>query len=380
MERGREASRQPQTCHRSEHSTKKPRGAPFQDDEEDELLMGPAPIDMMTTGGDQERYQGPVDPRVMFAQMVLEQGALYVMRKFKRVQRYKGGDSTFNAFMENPSRNRYADIKCLDSTRVILKDRSNDYIHANWVKGFDGKRFICAQAPLESTIGDFWHMIVQENCRTIIMLCSLIEDEKEKCAQYYPTSVGASFSVEDTQITLVEQKQEEDLTISRWDVKQKDKSLTVRHLQCPTWPDHMAPKRAVVALSLHQEILANKDNPILVHCSAGIGRTCTIVGIEVMLERITSRRFQSGTAIVRTLRKSRYGAIQKPVQFLFMHYAILEILCKDGVLSSSNPLMVSFREAYEGLVEKALDIRKKLKEKREETTNDTKDKVNPTEA
>ncbi|VDL82288.1 unnamed protein product [Nippostrongylus brasiliensis] len=272
-------------------------------------------------------------------------GALYVMRKFKRVQRYKGGDSTFNAFMENPSRNRYADIKCLDSTRVILKDRSNDYIHANWVKGFDGKRFICAQrflevcrsfyldkviaqAPLESTIGDFWHMIVQENCRTIIMLCSLIEDEKEKCAQYYPTSVGASFSVEDTQITLVEQKQEEDLTISRWDVKQKDKSLTVRHLQCPTWPDHMAPKRAVVALSLHQEILANKDNPILVHCSAGIGRTCTI----------------------------------------------------DGVLSSSNPLMVSFREAYEGLVEKALDIRKKLKEKREETTNDTKDKVNPTEA
>ncbi|VDO23621.1 unnamed protein product [Heligmosomoides polygyrus] len=70
---------------------------------------------------------------------------------------------------------RYQDIRCLDSTRVILQNRSNDYIHANWINSADGRRFICAQGPMEGTVGDFWEMLVQEGCRTIIMLCALIE-------------------------------------------------------------------------------------------------------------------------------------------------------------------------------------------------------------
>lgn len=329
------------------------------------------PIDMMTTGDGGQRCRGPVDPRVSFAQTVLEQGALYVMKKFRRVQRYKGAELTFQAFNENRDKNRYQDIRCLDSTRVILQNRSNDYIHANWINSADGRRFICAQGPMEGTVGDFWEMLVQEGCRTIIMLCALIEEDKEKCFLYYPTSLGSSITIESTCITLIEQSSDA-LTRSLWNVKCRDTEFQVRHVQCTTWPDHSAPLDAAAALEIHKEISNSPpSHPILVHCSAGVGRTCAVVGIELMLERIRSRRFQSGASVVRTMRRARYGAVQKPIQFLFMHLVLLELFCTEGVFRSDNRLMVSFREAYSSLITKADEIRKR-KQKNSKPNEDTK--------
>ncbi|KAK5966300.1 hypothetical protein GCK32_011051 [Trichostrongylus colubriformis] len=81
--------------------------------------------------------------------------------------------------------------------------------------------------------------------------------------------------------------------------------------------------------------------------------------VEMMLERVLAHRFQSGAAVVRAMRRSRAGAVQKPIQFLFMHYVVLDLFCKEGVFSSENSLMTSFRESYESLITKAEQLRRK---------------------
>lgn len=89
---------------------------------------------------------------------------------------------------------RYADVLCADETRVVLKGRRQDYIHASWLQcPVEGsQRYICAQAPMDDTIVDFWWMIFQEKIPVIVMLCSVIENGFEKCSQYWPMGVGDS--------------------------------------------------------------------------------------------------------------------------------------------------------------------------------------------
>ncbi|KAK5966301.1 hypothetical protein GCK32_011052 [Trichostrongylus colubriformis] len=107
---------------------------------------------------------------------------------------------------------------------------------------------------MENTLGEFWHMILQEGCRLIIMLCSLVEDDKEKCAPYYPTLVGSTLLVETTTITSIERNTEGLLTMSLFKVKNGDTEILVRHLQYTKWPDHSSPVKTDAALELHREI------------------------------------------------------------------------------------------------------------------------------
>uniref|UniRef100_A0A7I4YGB1 Protein-tyrosine phosphatase domain containing protein n=2 Tax=Haemonchus contortus TaxID=6289 RepID=A0A7I4YGB1_HAECO len=334
------------------------------DDADDEELMG-EPIGDLDTGGDRQMYRRKAeDPRMTFASVTLEQGALYILKKYRRVHRYKLMQATFQAYSANPEKNRYPDVRCMDATRVILTGRPCDYIHANWIKFADGKKFICTQAPMESSVRDFWQMVLQENCHLIIMLCSFIEEDKPKCVPYFPTLAGTSIMVEDVTITLKERNSNGLITVSMFVVKTKDQELHVRHIQYTEWPDHSAPLKTNGALEIHREIFNNpRQYPIIIHCSAGVGRTCTIVGAELMLERISARQFHTATDIVRIMRRARAGAVQKAVQFLFMHYIVLDIFCQEGVVSNENPLMASFRENYELVIAKAEQIRMARKAK-----------------
>ncbi|RCN45551.1 Protein-tyrosine phosphatase [Ancylostoma caninum] len=90
-----------------------------------------------------------------------------------------------------------ADVFCTDETRVVLSwpPGENDYIHANWVSGSDTpKKFICTQAPTKNTVEDFWRMIWQEGCKSIVMLCNITECGKKKCEQYWPETSNPTVS------------------------------------------------------------------------------------------------------------------------------------------------------------------------------------------
>lgn len=120
------------------------------------------------------------------------------------------------------------------------------------------------------------------------------------------------------------------------------------HIHCTSWPDHSAPESAECVIAIHKMLLKNHiGRPIVVHCSAGIGRTCTFVGqsiqctsgtshsyslitsgVQVMLERVLLRRNASPISIVRLMRRCRMGAIQASVQFVFMQLVLLELFCQ----------------------------------------------------
>ncbi|EYB89455.1 hypothetical protein Y032_0232g3066 [Ancylostoma ceylanicum] len=312
------------------------------EDEIAEDYMLTMAVDMMTTEG--EAFAGKAqDPRLAWASMVLEQGALYIMKKFRKVQRFKPGRYSVAAFKANPQKNRYNDIQCIDETRVILRDHTSDYIHANWVTTPKGKKFICTQGPMPTTVSDFWHMILQEDCRTIIMLCRLEEDKKQKCVQYYPNKTSQPFLIDNTVVKLVKQKWSEELGVmtSVWNVKHREREFELRHIQYKNWPDHSAPKDSLGVLELHKVIKKNpEDHPVVIHCSAGVGRTCTLAGVEILLEQMRTLNFQSSITIVKTMRRSRLGAVQRAIQYLFMHLVVLEWLCqvnhRENVLSTTE--------------------------------------------
>ncbi|KAK6054782.1 Protein-tyrosine phosphatase [Cooperia oncophora] len=211
----------------------------------------------------------------------LKKGLSYQLRKFKANRRYKAPDATTIASDANPHKDRYIDIRCLDATRVVLRDNPSDYINANYIVSLTGRRFICTQAPLEKTKEDFWKMVVQERCRTIVMLCSDVDECKDKYANYHPTRVGDQMVVGKTIITSMTQFISCKLgyTVSILEVQHALSRFKLSHIHCTSWPDHSAPKDSTCVIAIHKMLLQNHlKRPVVVHCSAGIGRTCTFVG------------------------------------------------------------------------------------------------------
>ncbi|VDM61689.1 unnamed protein product [Angiostrongylus costaricensis] len=159
-------------------------------------------------------------------------------------------------------------VPCQDQHRVVIKwpGAPTDYIHANYVgTPVSEKRFICTQGPLDNTVTEFWMMVLQEESETIIMLCNCVETMRAMS----PDEPSISVSI------LVIKFSKPDGT---------NESREVRHYQWLDWPDRGVPPCRLT--SMLQELLSRirgTKKPIIVHCSAGIGRTGTIVAIEYIL-------------------------------------------------------------------------------------------------
>ncbi|KJH40478.1 hypothetical protein DICVIV_13562 [Dictyocaulus viviparus] len=114
-------------------------------------------------------------------------------------------------------------------------------------------------------------------------------------------------------------------------------------------------------------------HPIVVHCSAGIGRTCTLIGIELLLKRIRQRRDATGAQLMMWLRDRRAGAIQKGIQFVFLHLVVIKLLCEEGVMKGNDPKVVEFEKKYQRLLKKQREAqRKKEREEREKAMKELK--------
>uniref|UniRef100_A0AC34R1J6 Uncharacterized protein n=1 Tax=Panagrolaimus sp. JU765 TaxID=591449 RepID=A0AC34R1J6_9BILA len=230
-------------------------------------------------------------------------------------------------FVRNEKKNRYGDVICTDSTRVILKNREpdDDYIHASWVQSPfpNSQKYICAQGPMTETVNDFWHMIFQEHVTVIVMLCNFDEMGFEKCAVYWPLEVGQTsnyeeYYVKNEKIETCEVENVKVTTLSVHAGRSKDEYLTIRHYQWPGWPDHMAPGDPAPCVTLLSMVKArSKNDPILVHCSAGIGRTGTFCGIDYTYDRIRIKPEIEMKQILRELRNQRIHSIQSAPQYIY---------------------------------------------------------------
>ncbi|KAK6014792.1 Protein-tyrosine phosphatase, partial [Ostertagia ostertagi] len=256
-----------------------------------------------------------------------------VLRKeFVKNKKYKPVDYTFEAYKKHEAKNRdsvniniagqnaaiyrYDDVICIDATRVILKGRppDDDYIHANWMIMPDSQKYICTQGPIQETIIDFWHMIFTEKGTVIVMLCAFKEGKNEKCALYHPKSKNECGKFGPYRVYLKEVKPNPFNSIKHLVLSvKKDRKFTldVHHLSCSEWPDHTAPFEAgpIVNMMKMARVLA-KGNPIIVHCSAGIGRSATFIGIDYAMQKIRDDPNITMVDVLKELRNQRFQSIQ----------------------------------------------------------------------
>ncbi|TKR77382.1 hypothetical protein L596_018367 [Steinernema carpocapsae] len=286
---------------------------------------------------------------VDFVEDAFEAGINGILKRYEEQIKPFVPNRPRKAFDENMEKNRYKDVVCVDETRIVLKENeSGDYIHANRVEGEPFvNRFICAQAPMQKTVRDFWRMLVQEKVGNIFMLCETVEEGKPKCEQYWPREVGCSMEWPGIIIRNVEVDDSDSTTITTTlevSYKRADK-LTIKHHQWRTWPDKSVPQSVMAPFRL-LKISRWAAGPTVVHCSAGIGRTGTVVGLEMAIQMALTGRELRMVDVVQRLRMQRGQAVQTDLQFVYMHKCIIAYLQAHRVFSD-NPALLLKTQAFD---------------------------------
>ncbi|CAJ0950289.1 unnamed protein product, partial [Mesorhabditis belari] len=336
-----------------------------------------------SSGDDQPKVKGrgseiAQDNRSKWALNLLANPDAYrsIGREFLKNKTYQAANPDATYFCANMNKNRYGDTRCLDVTRVILKGRSpeDDYINANWIHLDDGFRYICTQGPMEETSEDFWHMIFTEKALVIVMICNFIESNEEKCYRYINPSKKLTFGP--FKVTHREKKTiegiGEEISLNCFEIaKEGEKEPhTIHHFQCTQWNDHTAPTdpRPYAILLKKVRELGGKDGPVVVHCSAGIGRSGSFIMMDLALQKIAKDPKTSLISVLKETRNQRASAVQGILQYLFIHIVVLDTLVLSGTISKDG-LYQKLLSKYRGGL-KAMEA--KQAKKKEEKDRDEK--------
>ncbi|CAD5222747.1 unnamed protein product [Bursaphelenchus okinawaensis] len=285
-----------------------------------------------------------------FVKHCLEAGVQAKAAEFIQLKQETNVPGPKTAFDANPTKNRYKDVICIDASRVRLSG-VNDYIHANYMdyEGFD-RKYICTQAPLDKTIEEFWKMIMETKSVAIVMLCNIMEQGKKKCAQYWPDADGASSTHGDFTVTNKGVRQpEQQLTETALEVKNASgDTFNTTHFFWHGWPDRGVPEDSMACFRLINKL--NRYCPVMVHCSAGIGRTGTIIGLDYAHQLLRKGEQVRLKDVVKEMRKHRHNSVQTAVQYVFMHRALI------GVAINKKFITQSECEKYLEEVQKYIDL------------------------
>ncbi|EGT56302.1 hypothetical protein CAEBREN_30513 [Caenorhabditis brenneri] len=258
---------------------------------------------------------------------------------------------------ENAPKNRYNDIRAFDETRVKLQqlegDEYSDYINANFIKSWKEKKlFIAAQAPVDATIDDFWRMIWEQESYLVVMVANLTEKNRQQCAKYWPDEEMTRYGdiiVEPTGVSF-----HSDYAIRTFEiahikdcgpdvipnengveyanvpiVKGQFASNARRVLQYhfTNWNDYKAPECSTGLLRfmyILRELPEFNDSPVVIHCSAGVGRTGTFITIDSMFDQCLAERKANVFEFVCNLRRQRNLMVQSVEQYVFIYKALAE--------------------------------------------------------
>uniref|UniRef100_A0A9J2PCS1 Protein-tyrosine-phosphatase n=1 Tax=Ascaris lumbricoides TaxID=6252 RepID=A0A9J2PCS1_ASCLU len=295
----------------------------------------------------------------------LEKGVDGLREEFMQLRRYVPPNMTCKAFegTYEAGKSRYKDVPCQDQYRVVLKwpGVSDDYIHANYVgTPISKKRFICTQGPMPKSVIDFWHMVVQEESDSIIMLTNLVEKGFNKCEAYWPDEEGGKVIWGDIEIqnhavraALTPDEPSIRLCVLnvKWYEDGRAKTREVRHYRWIDWPDRSVPPCRLTSMVLLSHVRGSKK-PIIVHCSAGIGRTGAIVAMEFIIERLqTATACESMDQILKELRDQRPFSIQNDLvfqQYLYIHRIMLFYFFeKHNICADTEEMIAKYKRFVE---------------------------------
>ncbi|KAM7536152.1 hypothetical protein Aperf_G00000090774 [Anoplocephala perfoliata] len=263
---------------------------------------------------------------------------------------------------DNMSKNRYTNVFAYDHTRVILKNgRKSDYINANYVDGFCRPRaFIAAQGPKDTTFEDFWQMVWDENSNIIVMISNFVERGRRKCDQYWPSSGPQTYGNISVQmlsenylacyvarVFLVKYVKCKkicvkcfifDFVLQHLGIYQSTKERIVRHYQYTDWRDFDVPPSPLPVLVFIKTTIKEwtpSRGPIIVHCSAGVGRTGTYICIESLIRQLEAENQVNIRGFLEHIRQQRMKLVQTEQQYAFIHDALREyLLCPEHEISA----------------------------------------------
>ncbi|KAM7370884.1 hypothetical protein PAMP_010394 [Pampus punctatissimus] len=250
-----------------------------------------------------------------------------------------GTEQTRNVALlpENKAKNRFTNVLPYDWCRVKLSTSNHsgtsDYINASYMPGYNSNReYIATQGPLPATVNDFWRMIWEQRVKSIVMVTNCTEGGRIKCEQYWPTDSHTCLYGE-LKVTISSEQQDANWTLREFRMKHRNTSeeYTVKHFHFTAWPDHGVPECTKVLIQfrelIRQHIMREGTRePTVVHCSAGVGRTGTIISLDVLLQQLEQERAVDINAFVHKLRLSRPHMVQTESQYIFLHQCIMDCL------------------------------------------------------
>nr|XP_018672190.1 receptor-type tyrosine-protein phosphatase S-like isoform X1 [Ciona intestinalis] len=231
---------------------------------------------------------------------------------------------------ENPlhkKKNRYNNILPYDATRVCLKETAEnpDYINANYVNGYSQEhKFIATQGPLDRTTGDFWRMVWEQECLVIVMLTNPVESGKTKCAKYWPDQ-GKRCRYDGYSVETVKEVDYGSYIVRTINIEETNNEYatvlgTLQLFQYTEWPEEDVPLISTSLIQMQAKVnttwsslFNGKQFPIVVHGSAGAGRTGAYIGFDILLDEMESKDQVNVFRTVLNMRKQRMDMVQNMV-------------------------------------------------------------------
>jgi protein tyrosine phosphatase len=241
---------------------------------------------------------------------------------------------------KNKGKNRYRGVYAEEATRVPAGRGGLIYINANFVWGCKPRDrcFISTQAPLPNTIGDFWLMCYEQRSPVVVMLTRLVENARQKAHLYWPVELNHPRTWGGVRVTVLAFFQENALQVRkiRLELVGQDSAPAreVHHVQYTDWPDFDVPastrgirKTMTLMQRLRRDAVEEADGnqeavgPTVVHCSAGIGRSGTLIAAALLDEDLACGVPLAELDVPETvaaMRTQRAGCVQTPGQFTFL--------------------------------------------------------------
>ncbi|XP_074125064.1 receptor-type tyrosine-protein phosphatase O isoform X2 [Sminthopsis crassicaudata] len=231
----------------------------------------------------------------------------------------------------NRSKNRYTNILPYDFSRVRLvsmnEEEGADYINANYIPGYNSpQEYIATQGPLPETRNDFWKMVLQQKSQIIVMLTQCNEKRRVKCDHYWPFT-EEPIAYGDITVEMTSEEEHNDWAYRSFRISYADEMQDVMHFNYTAWPDHGVPttnaaESIMQFVQMVRQHSTKSRGPMIIHCSAGVGRTGTFIALDRLLQHVCDHEYVDILGLVSDMRSYRMSMVQTEEQYIFIHQCV----------------------------------------------------------